>query len=136
MDNSSLPYVARCIECGKEFTGRPDKKFCSRQCKNTYNNRRTSRISRYRRSTINALDRNYEILSHVLAIGATSARTEDLCNLGFRPETVTSHKKGENGHNEYSCYDIVYHQTGMKVFNLHRMEASREISPSVPHDRR
>lgn len=136
MDTIEVPQKRRCMECGREITGRPDKKFCNRTCKNAYNNRLHCNFARCRKETVHALDRNYEILSQVLALGAKSARIEGLCKLGFSPQMVCSHRKGENGHNEYSCYDIVYHQTGMKIFNLRKVEVSRGKSPSVPHDRR
>ncbi|MBC7863150.1 MAG: DUF2116 family Zn-ribbon domain-containing protein, partial [Bacteroidia bacterium] len=29
----------KCPECGESYLGRVDKKFCSDQCRNTYNNR-------------------------------------------------------------------------------------------------
>ena len=38
----SCPSNPSCHYCGKPLKGRPDKMFCSTQCKNTYNNRRRS----------------------------------------------------------------------------------------------
>ena len=136
MENNETPHTATCIVCGKEFVGRPDKKYCSRKCKNAHNNMIHGTMLKYKRSAINALDSNYTILSSVLSLGATGARLEDICAMGFSPEAVCTHRKGKNGHNEYTCYDLVYNQTGLKVFNLHRMESIREKSPSILRDKR
>ena len=35
----------KCPECGDKIIGRVDKKFCSDQCRNTYNNRLNSDAS-------------------------------------------------------------------------------------------
>lgn len=136
MEKTEPPYQAKCIECGKLFTGRTDKRFCSRKCKNAFNNRHNSNIARYRRETIAALDRNYEILSGLMAIGATSAKLQDICSIGFSPEMACTHKKGENGHSKRSCYDLVYHQTTTKIFNLRKEEPNRAKSPSTPPGKR
>lgn len=136
MENTGMPHTAKCIVCGKEFVGRPDKKYCSRKCKNAHNNKIHGTMLKYRRSAINALDGNYAILSSVLALGASGAKLEDICAMGFSPEAVCSHRKGKNGHNEYTCYDLIYNQTGLKIFNLHRVDSIREKSPSAPHGKR
>lgn len=93
-------------------------------------------VIRSRKETIGALDHNYEILSYMFALGIRSAKLDELCALGFSPETVCSHRKSAGGHNEYSCYDLVYDQTDVKIFNLRKKDIIREKSPSVPRDKR
>lgn len=109
-----------CKECGKGFSGRSDKLFCSRECKNRYNNRKNSLESKARSEAIKALDRNHEILSSLLAAGTGSASIEALARVGFTPEAVSAQRKGRCGHTECHCYDIVYCRTDVKIFDIHK----------------
>ena len=109
-----------CLECGTEFYGRPDKKFCSPVCKNKYHNREASSVRHTRNYIITALQINYNILRDLLREGRRSASLQDLAIRGFNPGYVTGHSAGKCGHNEYSCFDIKYYQSSSKVFNLRR----------------
>lgn len=111
-----------CKECGKRLCGRSDKQFCSRECKNRYNNRKNSLESRTRSEAIKALDRNHGILASLLAAGTRSAGIEELVVVGFDPDAVSAQRKGRCGHSECHCFDIVYSKTDVKIFDIHRKE--------------
>ena len=102
--------------------GRTDKKFCSRQCKNRFNNRRKNESCAARNRTITALNCNYRILSALLDAGRNTIPLLDLEQMGFRPGFITSCRRGRQLHDEYSCFNIIYCQTSSKVFNIRRVE--------------
>lgn len=107
-----------CLECGKEVYGRPEKKFCSLECKNSYNNRKTKYWRYYHNKTITHLNINHRILDSLIRDGVKSADLLDLEHMGFVPDCITGYRKGRNGHNEYRCFDIVYCQSENKVFKI------------------
>lgn len=110
----------RCLACGKELYGRPDKKFCDRKCKNDYHNSliRDTRLLRNR--IVTALSVNYRILEELLEEGRTSVSLEDLAAIGFNQNYITAHRRGRHQHEEYSCFDIRYYQSSSKIFNIRR----------------
>lgn len=112
----------KCAFCGKPLVGRTDKKFCCDRCRNSYHNRnnRKSRLIRDRISA--ALNRNYYILDLLVRSGRPSASLTELEQNGFRSFFVTGHRKTASGHEEYSCYDILYCQTGSRIFRIRRAE--------------
>lgn len=113
---------SKCLECGKTLYGRPDKIYCSRTCKNSHFNRQRHLKDNFRRNTLNILRNNYLILDLMLRSGSRTVMMQDLVAAGFRPDVVTGHRKGAKGHEEYSCFDIVYYQSDMKLFGIRRQE--------------
>lgn len=110
-----------CLECGTGLCGRKDKKFCSLSCKNTYNNRRHQILRKYRGDIIAKLSRNYEILESMLSDDWQSANLEDLEKLGFDDSVFTSQSwKRKRGHEQRSCFDIVYSHSESKIYDLYR----------------
>jgi hypothetical protein len=51
-----------CEECGRSIMGRIDKRFCSDQCRNTFNNRLNGHATNYIRNVNRALRMNRRIL--------------------------------------------------------------------------
>lgn len=97
-----------CMECGERLgNGRPDRKFCSSECKNRYHNRefRASRGNKLR--VLSRLNRNYEILSGLLALGIDTIGKEELSLQGFALDTITSCR--QVGHHQVCCcFDILF----------------------------
>ena len=58
-----------CLDCGAKLLGRSDKKFCSDQCRNNYNNRLNRDQNNYVRNVHAQLRRNRKILSDLLEDG-------------------------------------------------------------------
>lgn len=121
-NKKTIAMSDHCLECGKEIHGRIDKKFCSMECKNRYNNRRTFHIRHIKTRIIGALNNNYEILNSLLREELTSAEISDLVDLGFNPSYVTGHHKGRKAHDEYKCFDIKYDQTPSRIINIRKQE--------------
>lgn len=109
-----------CIECGKEFHGRPDKKFCSVSCKSRWHNRRSRRDRRHCNYVITALQANYNVLQDLINRDCGSISLNDAAVLGFNAGYVTGHRKGRHQHDEYSCFDIKYYQSSSKIFNIRK----------------
>ena len=112
----------RCLECGDELGyGRPDRKFCSRQCKNRYHNRNTHSRRNFQLRVLNAVNRNYGILERLLKAGVKTIDNGDLSQLGFNPSYVTSYHR-VRGHNEFRCFDIKYFASDSRIFGIERCE--------------
>jgi len=111
-----------CLECGKEIYGRPDKKFCSEVCKNSFHNRKYYDYKKKQNSTITSLNRNHEILVSLIRMGKTTINLLDLTDLGFNPRYITGCSKVRSRHFENRCYDIAYYISETKIFNIHRIE--------------
>ena len=72
-----------CIECGTKIYGRHDKKFCSDQCRNAYNNKLNSDSNNYIRKVNNILRKNRRILEKLTPTGKSKAPKSKLLDQGF-----------------------------------------------------
>ena len=110
--------VPHCLECGNPLPyGRKDRKFCCPACKNRSHNREARRW-RYRyTSIIGILEKNHEILRHLIQIGVRSIPKEELIQWGYRMGFVTS--SGRDGRRTVCrCFDIVFIDTETRLANL------------------
>ena len=118
MKYSSEETIPHCLECGNPLPyGRKDRKFCCPACKNRYHNRE-ARQWRFRyASTIGILQKNHDILHHLIQIGIRSIPKTDLIQLGYRQGYVTS--SGRDGRRTVCrCFDIVFFDTETRIAGL------------------
>ena len=109
-----------CLECGRELpSGRSDMKFCSSRCRSRYNYRHAPGDKGARLRTINAINRNYDILDSLLEDGLNTMDIPDLSAMGYNFDCITSYHKVRN-RNEYRCYDIKYYKSESRIFGLSR----------------
>lgn len=102
------PIEGLCMECGASLgNGRPDRKFCSNECKNRYHNREVRKSRAGKLQVLSRLNRNYEILSGLLKLGITDIGREEILLQGFSLETLTSCRK-QGHHQVCSCFDILF----------------------------
>ena len=115
------PPVRYCLECGEPiaYGGRPDRKFCSCGCRNSYHNRGYREVRIIKHRITSALDKNHDVLSKLLRMGVTAISLPDLAQMGFNPEYITSFSKN-GGRTECRCYDIKYFLTPTRIFSLVR----------------
>src|SRR5688572_10243584 len=87
----------RCLECGTPFRGRPDKKFCTDQCRTTFHNRVNRDEVNLIRNVNYALRKNRRILAELNLSGKTRVRTATLRTRGFDFKYFTSLHQAHNG---------------------------------------
>jgi len=98
-----------CPECGEKLIGRVDKKFCSDQCRNTYNNRLNSDASNTVRNINNILRKNRRILQDLnKQSGKTMVSKDTLLTNGFNFTYFTSSYKTQKGSEYRYCYEQGY----------------------------
>ena len=98
----------KCRECGSPIIGRIDKRFCSDQCRNTFNNRLNGDVTRYIRNINNALRKNRRILMALNTEGRTRIRRDKLLAEGFDFSYLTSVYVNKDGLKYFYCYDQGY----------------------------
>jgi len=98
----------KCLECGDEFTGRIDKKFCSDQCRNTYNNNQNKDAINYVRNINYILRKNRRILEILNTHGKTKLPKSQLAAKGFNFAYHTNIYSTRAGKEYVYCYDQGY----------------------------
>ena len=97
-----------CIECGSEFKGRIDKKYCSDQCRTTYNNRLNSDEPTYIRNVNTILKKNRRILLELNPEGKNRVSSSKLKAKGFDFNYFTSTYLTKEGSQYFYCYEQGY----------------------------
>ncbi|NOQ27846.1 MAG: hypothetical protein GQ564_20995 [Bacteroidales bacterium] len=101
--------LRKCPECKDEIIGRADKKFCSDQCRNTYNNRLNSDTSNTVRNINNILRKNRRILQdHNKQSGKTMLTKDTLLSKGFNFTYFTHMYTTKKGAIYHFCYEQGY----------------------------
>ena len=103
-----LKHEKSCEECGKAIFGRIDKRFCSDQCRNTFNNRLNSNATNYIRNVNNALRKNRRILIELNPDGKIRLSREKLIAKGFDFSCYTSTYTTRDGSQYFYCYEQGY----------------------------
>lgn len=100
-----------CQECGTEIWGRVDKKFCSDQCRNTYNNKVNKLSNAFVRKVNYNLRKNRHLMELVLKgkeKGLTKVRISDFLRKGFSFDYFTHTYQNKKGETYYFCYEYGY----------------------------
>ncbi len=97
-----------CLECGEKINGRVDKKFCTDQCRNTYNNRSNQSVNTYVRNVNQKLRKNRRILDGMNPNGKSKTTKEKLLAKGFDFQFFTNTYQTKDGRIYYYCYDNGY----------------------------
>ncbi|HNS29346.1 MAG: hypothetical protein WBI34_08660 [Tenuifilaceae bacterium] len=101
--------IRTCPECGDKIIGRIDKKFCSDQCRNTYNNRLNSDASNLVRNINNILRKNRRVLMDLnKQSGKTMVSKDTLLTNGFNFSYHTHTYKTRKGTVYVFCYEQGY----------------------------
>ncbi len=98
----------KCEECGKDISGRADKKFCSDYCRNLYNNSRNKDTKNLIRNTHNRLRKNHRILTKLNLHDKTKTTKEKLLQMDFSFDLFTSIYTTKAGATYYYVYDQGY----------------------------
>lgn len=112
-----------CEECGAVLKGRADKKFCSDECRTSFNNKQNSNLNNLMRNINNTLRKNRRILAAVNPSGKTNVHRTVLERKGFNFNYFTNIYTTKGGNVYYFCYDqgYIFHETEY-VTLVHRQE--------------
>jgi len=97
-----------CPECRYEIIGRIDKKFCSDQCRNAFNNRLKQDSNNYMRKVNNILRRNRRILAELNPRGKSKAHRNKMIDKGFNFDYYTNTYTTKAGKIYFFCYEYGY----------------------------
>jgi hypothetical protein len=98
--------------------GRSDKRFCSDQCRSTYNNRRNCEPNKYVREINAVLRKNRRILDSLNPGGRVKVPRMRLKQEGFDFRYHTSVEHAREGGVCYYCYDQGYVPLGRSYYLL------------------
>lgn len=98
----------QCAECGEEFIGRVDKRFCSDQCRSNFNNRLNSDETNFVRNINNILRKNRRILVACNPDGKATVHRDKLLEQGFKFSYFTNEWRTRAGKTYRFCYDYGY----------------------------
>jgi len=115
----------KCAECGTEIYGRVDKKFCSDQCRNTFNNRIHASSNAYIRKVNYILRKNRRIMEELLNKSdkdALRVHKNKLTDKGFSFDYYTNIYKTKNNKYYYFSYEYGF----MKLDDDHYMVVKRD----------
>lgn len=104
------PTDKTCLECGKTFKGRVDKKFCDDWCRNAYNNKLNSDNTTYVRNVNNILRKNRRIIQELITADAETAKATKakLHQKGFNFTYFTNTYINKKGATYFFCYEFGY----------------------------
>lgn len=111
-----------CKECGDKFHGRSDAKFCSDQCRSSFNNKESGYQSSFVRKINTILRRNRKILHHYIQGGKKKVAVAELARKGFDFSFYTATHTTDAGLNYRFCYDQGYLDNGGQHVELVKME--------------
>jgi len=97
-----------CLECGTKLHGRIDQKFCSDQCRNTYNNRMNKDETAVMKNINNRLRKNRRILKELNPNGKAKVEKQTMLAKGFSFKYFTNVYKTKEGKIYYFCYEYGY----------------------------
>lgn len=98
----------QCLLCNEDFVGRSDKKFCSDQCRNAYNNQHKKDHEQFIMHVNKVLRKNRMILHQLNPVGKSTIRKEYLLQMGFDFQYFT-HTFTTSYNNTYKfCYEYGY----------------------------
>ncbi len=97
-----------CLECGNKIIGRADKKFCSDQCRVSYNNKLNRDETAYMNNVTNILRKNRRILLELNPSGKARVNRDKMNEKGFDFTYFTSQYKTKEGAVYNFCYEHGY----------------------------
>ncbi len=107
-----------CKECKIKIFGRVDKKFCSDQCRTTWNNRLNSDSTKFMRNINNILRKNRRILAGLNPSGKTKVTKTKLLDEGFKFSYFTNEYITKSKNVYRFCYDQGYIALDKNLYTL------------------
>jgi predicted nucleic acid-binding Zn ribbon protein len=108
----------KCLDCGDTIRGRTDKKFCSDQCRNNYNNRLNRDSNNFIRNVHGLLRKNRRILADLYDEGKSRIHKDALFALGYNFSFFTHVIETSNGVKYHYCFEYGYRDMGDNFIEL------------------
>jgi len=108
----------KCLDCGDTIRGRTDKKFCTDQCRNNYNNRLNRDSNNFVRNVHGLLRKNRRILADLFDEGRRSIHKDALFALGYNFSFFTHVIETSDGTKYHYCFEYGYRETGNDFIEL------------------
>jgi len=108
----------KCLDCGDTLRGRTDKKFCSDQCRNNYNNRLNRDSNNFVRNVHGLLRKNRRILADLYSEGKIKIHKDALFALGYNFSFFTHIIETSQGHKFHYCFEYGYREAGNDFLEL------------------
>ena len=108
----------KCLDCGDTLRGRTDKKFCSDQCRNNYNNRLNRDSNNYVRNVHGLLRKNRRILADLYSEKKLRVHKDALFALGYNFSFFTHIIETSEGNKFHYCFEYGYSDTGQDFVEL------------------
>jgi len=119
----------KCLQCYEQLNGRADQKFCSDQCRSSYNNQHYFETNTVIKTINRILKKNYSILAELKAAGKTTANKGDLHKKGYCFEYFTFTTTSRNCHINYFCYDKGFRERERDKLILVHRDLSDDLFP-------
>lgn len=120
--------VRKCLDCGTILKGRSDKKFCSDQCRNNYNNTINREANNLVRNVHSVLRKNRKILCELYENGKTRIHKDALFvsefNMNFYTHSVET---DDNSIITRYCYEYGYREVNSEYIVLVKSSRLLEI---------
>lgn len=97
-----------CLVCGEPIKGRPDKRFCSDQCRSAFHNKQNSDSTNFIRNINNILRKNRRILEELNPRGKAKVHRDTLLEKGFKFSYFTNQYRTKSGNVYHFVYDHGY----------------------------
>ncbi len=101
----------KCLDCGDNLRGRTDKKFCSDQCRNNYNNRLNRDSNNFVRNVHGLLRKNRRILSDLYSDDKKKVHKDALFAMGYNFSFFTHIIETSSGQKFHYCFEYGYRET-------------------------
>jgi predicted nucleic acid-binding Zn ribbon protein len=108
----------KCLDCGDTLKGRTDKKFCSDQCRNNYNNKLNRDSNNFVRNVHGLLRKNRRILSDLFSEGRVKVHKDALFALGYNFSFFTHIIETSQGRKFHYCFEYGYCDVGDDFLEL------------------
>jgi len=113
-----------CLECDEKIVGRIDKKFCSDQCRNAYNNKSKRKVTNFMRKVDGILHKNRRILDEFVPNDKHTVHKDMLMKKGFNFDYLTHTYTTKTGKVYYFCYEMGYLPIENEFYAIVRREGS------------
>ena len=100
--------VRHCDYCGKELSGRSDKRFCDAECRNGYHNHHAAVSDAFMRRVNKILRKNRRILAELNPDGKATVHVDRLVDRGFSFNYFTHTYETKAGATYRYCYEYGY----------------------------